>query len=46
MIGLLLTVVQALCLGVWLSWPAEKSNEDTRCVLGRIEVDCAAYHLR
>lgn len=44
-VGLFLTLVQALCLGACISWPAEQSNADARCVLGRLEVDCAEYRL-
>lgn len=46
LIGLLLTLVQAMCLGACISWPTAQSDEDTRCVLGRIEVDCNNYRLR
>jgi hypothetical protein len=45
-IGLFLTLVQAVSLGACVSWPTERLNGDTRCVLGRIEVGCAEYRLR
>jgi hypothetical protein len=39
-IGLFLTLVQAVCLGACASWPTAQINPDTRCVIGRIELDC------
>jgi hypothetical protein len=46
-IGLFLTLVQAICLGTCSAPAAAPGGRDARCVIGRLGVDCEdRYTLR
>lgn len=39
-IGLFLTLIQALCLGACSTWPAVPDDRDVRCVLRTLDAGC------
>ena len=40
LVGLVLTLVQAVCLGMCALPPTGRLDDDARCMVGRIEVVC------
>lgn len=43
-IGLFLTLVQALWLWASFDWTAAPVNQDVKCLFGRIEVECRGVY--